>query len=90
MLKIDRSLYVYKSRRGEQAELKLKIEDICQTRVRYGYRRVHVLVRRDGWMVNPKRIYRLYKETGFVHAWISPEILVMRSVGSTSLSTRRG
>jgi putative transposase len=64
VLKIDRSLYVYKSRRGDQAELKLKIKDICQTRVRYGYRRVHVLVRRDGWMVNPKRIYRLYKEMG--------------------------
>ncbi|MBG0512127.1 IS3 family transposase [Agrobacterium sp. MOPV5] len=62
VLKIDRSLYVYKSRRGEQAELKLKIRDICQTRVRYGYRRVHVLLKRDGWPVNPKRIYRLYKE----------------------------
>lgn len=62
VLRIDRSLYVYKSRRGEQAELKLKIKDICQTRVRYGYRRVHVLIRRDGWAVNPKRIYRLYKE----------------------------
>ncbi|OWK25881.1 hypothetical protein AJ87_49645, partial [Rhizobium yanglingense] len=55
-------LYVYKSRRGEQAELKLRIKDICQTRVRYGYRRVHVLLKRDGWPVNPKRIYRLYKE----------------------------
>ncbi|MBB3465189.1 transposase InsO family protein [Rhizobium sp. BK377] len=62
MLKIDRSLYVYKSRRGEQAELKLKIKEICQTRLRYGYRRVHVLLTRDGWPVNPKRIYRLYKE----------------------------
>lgn len=62
MLKIDRSLYVYKSKRGEQAELKLRIRDICQTRVRYGYRRVHVLLKRDGWSVNPKRIYRLYKE----------------------------
>ncbi|KQO79764.1 transposase [Rhizobium sp. Leaf262] len=61
-LKIDRSLYVYKSRLGEQAELKLKIKDICRTRVRYGYRRVHVLLKRDGWPVNPKRIYRLYKE----------------------------
>lgn len=61
-LKIDRSLYVYKSRRGEQAELKLKIKDICQTRVRYGYRRVHVLLKRDGWPINAKRIYRLYKE----------------------------
>jgi putative transposase len=62
VLKIDRSLYVYKSKRGEQAELKLRIRDICQTRVRYGYLRVHVLLKRDGWSVNPKRIYRLYKE----------------------------
>lgn len=62
VLKIDRSLYVYKSRRGDQAELKLKIRDICQTRVRYGYRRVHILINREGWAVNPKRIYRLYKE----------------------------
>lgn len=64
MLKIDRSLYVYKSRRGEQAELKLRIKDICETRVRYGYRRVHVLLTRHGWRVNPKRIYSLYKEMG--------------------------
>ncbi len=62
VLKVDRSLYVYKSRRGEQAELKLKIKDICQTRVRYGDRRVHILIRREGSPVNPKRIYRLYKE----------------------------
>ncbi|NOJ35357.1 IS3 family transposase [Agrobacterium vitis] len=51
--------YVYTSKRGEYAELKIK--DICQTRVRYGYRRVHVLIRRDGWAVNPKKTYRLYK-----------------------------
>ena len=62
VLKIDRSLYVHKTRRGEQAELKVKIKDICQTRERYGYRRVHVLIKRDGWLVNPKRIYCLYKE----------------------------
>ncbi|WP_221971180.1 IS3 family transposase [Rhizobium leguminosarum] len=59
MLKIERSLYVYKSRRGEQAELKLRIKDACQTRVRYGYCRVHVLLKRDGWLVNPTRIFRL-------------------------------
>ena len=63
-LRIDRSLYVYTSKRGTQAELKQRIKEICQTRVRYGYRRVHVLLRRDGWAVNPKRIYRLYKELG--------------------------
>ncbi len=63
-LRIDRSLSVYKSKRGEQAELKTRIKEIAQTRVRYGYRRVHVLLRREGWLVNPKRIYRLYKEMG--------------------------
>ena len=61
-LRIDRSLYVYKSKRGGQADLKQRIKEICETRVRYGYRRVHVLLRRDGWAVNPKRVYRLYKE----------------------------
>jgi putative transposase len=50
VLKIDRSLYVYKSKRGEQAELKLRFKNICKTRMRYGYRRVQ----RDGWPINPK------------------------------------
>ena len=63
-LRIDRGLYVYKSKRGTQAELKQRIKEICETRVRYGYRRAHGLLRRDGWAVNPKRIYRLYKELG--------------------------
>ena len=62
--RIDTSLYHYKSKRGEQADLKARIREIAQTRVRYGYRRVHVLLRREGWVVNPKRIYRLYKEMG--------------------------
>jgi len=32
-LRIDRSLYTYKSKRGEQADLKLRIKEICETRV---------------------------------------------------------
>jgi putative transposase len=63
-LRVERSLYVYKSKRGSQAALKQRIKEICQTRVRFGYRRVHILLRREGWAVNPKRIYRLYKEMG--------------------------
>ena len=39
-----------------------RIKDICETRVRYGYRRVHVLLQRDGWVINVKRVYRLYRE----------------------------
>jgi putative transposase len=63
-LRIDRALYVYKSKRGDQAALKSRIKDICETRVRYGYRRVHVLLQRDGWAINVKRVYRLYRELG--------------------------
>ncbi len=64
VLRIDRSLYTYKPRRCGQAALQTRIKEIAQTRVRYGYRRVHVLLRREGWAVNAKRIYRLYKEMG--------------------------
>jgi putative transposase len=32
--------------------------------VRYGYRRVHVLLRREGWTVNKKKVYRLYRREG--------------------------
>nr|QCL09806.1 HTH-like domain protein [Rhizobium rhizogenes] len=42
--------------------MKLKIRDIRHTQLRYGYRRVQLLLRRDGWPVNSKRIYRLCKE----------------------------
>ena len=35
-----------------------------ETRVRYGYRRIHVLLRREGWSVNAKRVWRLYREEG--------------------------
>ena len=64
VLRVDRSLYTYRARRGDQAALKQRIKQICETRIRYGYRRIHVLLRREGWDVNPKRIYRLYKEMG--------------------------
>jgi putative transposase len=61
-LRIDRALYVYKSKRVDEAALKHRIKDIYETRVRYGYRRVHVLLQRDGWAINVKRVYRLYRE----------------------------
>ena len=63
-LQVARSLYIYKSRRSDQADLKVKIRDICETRVRYGYRRIHILLKREGWEVNAKKVYRLYKEMG--------------------------
>jgi putative transposase len=63
-LPVDRSTYHYRSRRAGQAELIERIKEIAATRVLYGYRRIHVLLRREGWAVNPKRVYRLYRELG--------------------------
>jgi len=63
-LQVNRSLYTYKPKRREQADLKLRIRQICETRIRYGYRRVHVLLCREGWKVNAKKVYRLYTEMG--------------------------
>jgi putative transposase len=61
---VDRSTYHYRSRRAGQAPLSKRIKEIAQTRVRYGYRRIHVLLRREGWPVNVKRVCRLYREQG--------------------------
>jgi putative transposase len=63
-LPVVRSTYHYRSRRAGQAHLIERIREIAATRVRYGYRRIHVLLRREGWRINPKRVYRLYREMG--------------------------
>jgi putative transposase len=63
-LHFDRSTYHYQSRRTDPAFLKKRIKEICETHVRYGYRRVYYILRRDGWSVNMMKVYRLYRELG--------------------------
>lgn len=60
----ERSVIKYRSIRPTQEPLRARICEIAGIRVSYGYRRVHVLLRREGWPVNTKRIYRLYREEG--------------------------
>ena len=38
----------------------MRIRDIAMSRPRFGYERIHVLLRREGWHVNLKRVHRLY------------------------------
>src|SRR6187200_1900301 len=52
----------YRSRKDSQAALRLRLRELAGSRVRYGYRRLTVLLRREGWAVNAKRVYRLYRE----------------------------
>jgi putative transposase len=58
----QRSVYYYQSRKDKQAVLRQKIKDIAYSRVHYGYRRIHIVLQREGWQINHKRVYRLYCE----------------------------
>jgi putative transposase len=59
-----RSSHRHKGKKDGQAELRMRIREIAGIRIRYGYRRICVLLRREGWRVNYKRVYRLYCEEG--------------------------
>jgi len=55
-----RSTHHYQKKRAEWAALRMSMWEIVAERVRYGYKRIYVLLRRVGWMTNHQRIYRLY------------------------------
>lgn len=44
--------------------LRLRIREIAQARIRHGYRKIRVLLKREGWNVGKKLVYRLYREEG--------------------------
>jgi putative transposase len=58
---IPRSTYNYRSRRPDQTPLRLRLRELAEARRRYGYRRLTILLQREGWAVNHKRVYKLYQ-----------------------------
>ena len=44
--------------------MRMRLKELAESRVRYGYRRLHILLQREGWRVNHKRVYRIYAEEG--------------------------
>jgi transposase InsO family protein len=61
---LGRSSYYYRSRRKEHVALKMRLRDLAMVRVRFGYPRLTVLLKREGWPVGKKLVYRLYRELG--------------------------
>jgi putative transposase len=61
---VDRASVRYRSRRPGDEGLRSRLRSLAQERRRFGYRRLHVLLRREGHAVNRKRIWRLYREEG--------------------------
>ena len=62
LVKLHRSVFYYRSVKDPQLELRLRMRELAQSRVRYGYRRIHVLLRREGFRLGKNQAYRLYRE----------------------------
>jgi putative transposase len=59
---VDRSSVRYRRRRPDDDALRERLKALAEERRRFGYRRLWVLLRREGHTVNRKRVYRLYKQ----------------------------
>ena len=64
ILGFARTVFRYKSIRPSQTALRKRIRELAESRVRYGYKRIHILLKREGYQVNHKRVHRLYCEEG--------------------------
>ena len=64
VIRLGRSTYHRKSKARDQTPLRTRLRELAAARPRFGYPRLHVLLRREGWKVNIKRVYRLYKLEG--------------------------
>ncbi len=64
MGQLHRGTYRYGSQQDPRTELRMRIREIAQARVRYGYRKILALLLREGWKVGKYLVYRLYQEEG--------------------------
>lgn len=62
LIELVRGTCRYRRRRVEDPRLRLRLRELAEARRRFGYRRLQVLLEREGWQVNHKRVYRLYVE----------------------------
>jgi len=59
---MDRKSYRYASRRGDDGDLRQRLKELASERRRFGYRRLGLLLEREGITINHKKLYRLYRE----------------------------
>jgi putative transposase len=64
VMQLSRGTYYYESHADPQWVLRVRLRDLAQQYIAYGFRRLHVLLQREGWRINHKRVYRLYVEEG--------------------------
>jgi len=64
LARFSRAGFYRKSQAKDQSALRQRIREIAHARPRSGYQRIHVMLRREGWPVNKKRVRRLYRMDG--------------------------
>ena len=64
MIAADRTSVRYLSRRADVGELRARLRALAEMRRRFGYRRLHILLRGEGVLINRKKTQRLYREEG--------------------------
>ena len=64
IVSVDRKVVRYRSRRPPDTGLRARMRELAAERRRFGYRRLHVLLRQEGLVLNRKRTQRLYREEG--------------------------
>jgi putative transposase len=64
LIRLGRSTYYWRSKARDQTPLRTRLRELAEARPRFGYPRLHVMLRREGWKVNIKRVYRLYRLEG--------------------------
>src|SRR5260221_5585677 len=62
--RLNRGTFRYRGHQDPRTALRMRIREIAQARVRYGYRKVRVLLNREGWNVGKYLVERLYREEG--------------------------
>lgn len=62
LVKMHRGAHYYRSVKDPKLALRKRMHELAQVRIRYGYRRIHVLLRREGWEHGRSQTYRLYTE----------------------------
>jgi len=64
LVRLHRSVFYYRSVLDPRLELRGRMRDLARSRVRFGYRRLHVLLRREGWAQSRDVTYRIYNQEG--------------------------
>lgn len=62
LINLSRNTVRYKPKPDNDAEIRKRIKELAEQRKRFGYRRLHIFLKREGLVINHKRTERIYRE----------------------------